>query len=114
MTLRRSVETLTEEHPALACVRLPFCEYYADPGYTTGMAVQGLLASCPALRVLDFTAFGFEDNEMWPTILKNIKGNVQRDVNGAGRLTHVFACRNIRTDLSDYHDFVVNLLEEDD
>jgi hypothetical protein len=115
------VQTLNAEHPSLTYIRLPpamTALRYAQSELLSAPfgpdvnrvyeVVKGLLASCPALRVLDFTAFG----ETPPAhFLHDIKENVNRDGDGAGRLTHVFARRTYDFDL---HEYVVILLEEEE
>ena len=98
------------EHPSLTYMRLPLSNLVDS----CEAVVKDLLASCPALRVIDFTEFGFDwrvrfhdDDVDWPTILRDIKEYVERDVYGADRLTHVFARRR---DFND-HEWVVNLFE---
>jgi hypothetical protein len=78
--------------------------------------VKALLASCPALHVLDFTEFGWYEWGFWLGILHSMKGIVQRDVDGAGRLTHVFVRRRRRMRIDQFghpriinHDYVANL-----
>jgi hypothetical protein len=74
--------------------------------------IKGLLASCMALRVLDFTEFStIEDKDVQSAFLDNIKEYVESDVDGAGKLAHVFAWR---TYAFGDHGYVINLLEEEE
>jgi hypothetical protein len=60
------VETLTAEHPSLTYVRVPNHDYF-----DCAKLVKGLLAACPALRMLDFT--GRSDEMSWPAVLIDLK-----------------------------------------